>query len=206
MVHSRTRFSFPGLVFLKSGLGSIRGVVLGPVARTKMLGLPEQFGVAPPSEDVVELVYMGYPLSVLRGLDHSPCNRVAQIGRKTVRTWISLCKNRMVPMRRITGRSLGTVAGGLIVIGWVAVESQGIVVEAQLGRALLCPPGLLGEDVEGECGECVRSESFLEKFDPQFQQLKEEAKRKERTVELQERAEVFAQVMKEHFIKLWTPP
>ena len=39
---------------------------------------------------------------------------------------------------------------------------------------------------------------FLEKFDP--------TERKERTVELQEQAEVFAQVMKEHFIKLFTPP
>ena len=33
---------------------------------------------------------------------------------------------------------------------------------------------------------------FLEKFDPQYQQLN--VKRKERTVELQEQAEVFAQV------------
>ena len=115
--------------------------------------------------------------TVLPRLVAKPCERGFLFAR------IEWC----LTMRRITGRSLGTVAGGLIVIGWVAVESQGIVVEAQLGRALLCPPGLLGEDVEGECGECVRSESFLEKFDPQFQQLKEEAKRKERTVELQER-------------------
>ena len=47
---------------------------------------------------------------------------------------------------------------------------------------------------------------FLEKFDPQYQQWKEEAKRKERTVDLQEQAEVFAQVTKEHFIKLCTLP
>ena len=47
---------------------------------------------------------------------------------------------------------------------------------------------------------------FLEKLNPQYQQLKEEAKRKERTVELQEHAEVFAQVLKEHFINLFTPP
>ena len=30
-----------------------------------MLGLPEQFGVVRLLEDVVELVYMGYPLSVI---------------------------------------------------------------------------------------------------------------------------------------------
>ena len=47
---------------------------------------------------------------------------------------------------------------------------------------------------------------FLEKFDLQYQQFEEEAKRKERTVEVQEQAEVFAQVKKEHSIKLFTPP
>ena len=35
---------------------------------------------------------------------------------------------------------------------------------------------------------------FLEKFDPQYQQLKEEAKSRERIVELQEQAEVFAPI------------
>ena len=70
---------------LKGGLGCIRGVVLGHLARTKMLGLPERFGVARLLEDIVELVYIGYPLSVIRGFVHSlPCSRVAQIGRKTV--------------------------------------------------------------------------------------------------------------------------
>ena len=49
-------------------------------------------------------------------------------------------------MRWIPSRSLGTLAGVLIVIGRVAVESPGIVVEAQLGRALPCPPALLGEE------------------------------------------------------------
>ena len=82
---------------LKGGLGFIRGFVLGHLARTKMLGLPEQFGVARLLEDVEELVSLGCPLSVIRGLVHSlPCSRVVHIGRKTVRTWVSLCKNRMV--------------------------------------------------------------------------------------------------------------
>ena len=62
-----------------------------------MLGLPEQFGVARFLEDIVELVHMGYPLSVIRDLVHSlPCSRVTQIGRKTVRTWLFFCKERMV--------------------------------------------------------------------------------------------------------------
>ena len=71
--------------------------MLGHLGRTKMLGLLEQFGVARLLGDVVELVYMGYPLSVIRGLVRSLlCSRVAKVGRKTVKTVISLCKNRMV--------------------------------------------------------------------------------------------------------------
>ena len=67
----------------KGGLGSIRGVVLGNLARTKMLGLLGQFGVARLLEDVVELVCMGYPLSVIGCLVHSlPCSRVTQIVAK----------------------------------------------------------------------------------------------------------------------------
>ena len=90
-----------------------------------MLGRLEQFGVGRLLEDVVELVCMGYPLSVIRGLVHSlPCSRVTQICRKTVRTWISLCR--------------------------VAVRNLGVVVETQLGRALPDPPALLGEDGEEE--------------------------------------------------------
>ena len=64
--------------------------------------------------------------------------------------------------------------------------------EVQLGRALPGPPALLGEDGEEECGEVRAARKFLEKFDPQYQQLNE--KMKKRTVELQEQAEVFAQV------------
>ena len=62
-----------------------------------MFGLTEQFGVA----HIVELVYMKYTLSVIRGLVHSlPCSRAAQICRKTVRTWFFLRKNRMVDDRK----------------------------------------------------------------------------------------------------------
>ena len=62
---------FPWSGVLKGGLGYIPGVVLGHLARTKMLVLPEQFGVARLLEDIVELVYVEYPLSVIRGLVHS---------------------------------------------------------------------------------------------------------------------------------------
>ena len=67
----------------KGGLGSIWDVVLGHLARSKMLGLPEQLWAACLLEDVVELVFLEYPLSVIRGLVHSlNCSRVAQICRK----------------------------------------------------------------------------------------------------------------------------
>ena len=65
------------MVFLKGSWVSFERVVLGHLARTRMLGLLEQFGVARLLEDVVELVYTGYPVSVVRGLVHSlPCSRV----------------------------------------------------------------------------------------------------------------------------------
>ena len=73
---------------------------------------------------------MGYPLSVIRGLVHTlPCSRVAHVGRK--RGFLIARSERCLTLKRITSRNLGTVAAGLIVIGRVAVESQGIV--AQLG-------------------------------------------------------------------------
>ena len=100
-VRSKSRLFLPGL-------GSIRGVVLGHLARTKMLGLSEQFGVARLLEDMVEFVYTRYPLSVIRGLVHPPaCSRVAQICRKTVPTWLSFC---FLMIRRIRGKSLAMVA------------------------------------------------------------------------------------------------
>ena len=166
-----------------------------------MLGLLEQFGVARLLEGVVELVSTGYPLSVIQGLVHSlPCSSVTQICRKTVRTWFSLCGSRMVlldpeqksqPRRERAHRHRSGGRRG--------------VLEAQSGRALLGPPALLGEDVEEECGRVRAARKFSEKFDPQYQQLKEEAKRRERTVELQEQAEVFAQVMKEPWFSSCPP-
>ena len=54
-----------------------------------------------------------------------------------------------------------------------------------------------------------KAQKLLEKHDPQYQQWKEEAKKKERAVELQEQAEVLAKVMKEQFdhtINALSPP
>ena len=143
---------------LKGGLGPIRGVMLGHLDRTKILGLPEQFGVVRLLEDVVELLYVGYPLSVIRSLVRSlPCSRVAQIGRKTVRTWISLCKNRMVlDDEKDQRQKIRHGGSGLGVVGLVAAEilGGGVVVVALQERAgavphPLRPPVNLGGHVVG---------------------------------------------------------
>ena len=47
---------------------------------------------------------------------------------------------------------------------------------------------------------------MLEKHDPHYQQWKEEAKKKERNVELQEQAEVLAKAMKEQFDQTMSAP
>ena len=55
---------------------------------------------------------------------------------------------------------------------------------------------------EKRCGKQQKvkeAQKLLEKYDPQYQQWKEEAKKKERAVELQEQAEVLAKVVKEQF-------
>ena len=100
----------------------------------------------------MELVYMGCPLSVIRGLVHSlPCSRVAQIGRKTVRTWISLCREGSM------AEASAPWQGGLIVIGQVAVENQG----SSVGKSSL----------SRRTRRVRAARKFLEKFD--YQQLVE---------------------------------
>ena len=190
---------------LKGGFGCIRGVVLGHLARTKMLGLPERFGVARLLEDIVELVYMGYFLSVIRGLVHSlPCSRVAQIGRKTVRTWISLRKNRMVDDKkdlRPKPRNGGSGArrgrsDGRRDSGW-RNRGRGSTRKCSSSSSSSSSPSRRKR--RGKQQKVKEVQTSLEKHDPQYQQWKEEAKKKERAVELQEQAEVLAKVMKEHF-------
>ena len=51
----------------------------------------------------------------------------------------------------------------------------------------------------GNSNGLKEAQKLLEKHDPQYQQWKEEAKKKERDVELQEQAEVLAKAMKEQF-------
>ena len=194
----------PWTGFLEGGLGSLRGVVLGHLARTKMLGLPEQFGVARLQEDMVELVFWGYPLSIIRGRVHSlPCSRVAQICRKTVRTWLSFCKERMVlddkkdqrqkPRHGGSGNRRGR-SGGVRDSGW----------RGRRGPARKSSSSSSSSSSQSRRKRRGKQQKFKEaqkllKYDPQYQQWKEEAKKKERAVELQEQAEVLAKVMKEQF-------
>ena len=51
----------------------------------------------------------------------------------------------------------------------------------------------------GKQQKVKEAQKLLEKHDPQYQQWKEEAKKKEKAVELQEQAEVLAKVTKEQF-------
>ena len=175
----------------KGGLGSIRGVVLGHLARTKMLWLLGQFGAARLLEDVVELVYMGYPLSVIGSLVRSlPCSRVTRCERGSL-----FVKNRMVlyfdmDPKQMPQSSRGTAhrrrSGGR--------KESGCCRGSSVGKST---PGATNPSRRRRGGRMRRvraARKFLEKFDLQYQQLKEEAKRRERTVELQEQAEVFAQV------------
>ena len=156
------------------------------------------------------LVYVGYPLSVIRGLVRSmPCSRFTQIGRKTVRTWISLCGNRMVlhyemdpkqkplPRRERAHRHRHRSGGR---------RESGNRRGSSVGKSTPRSSSRSRRRRGGRMWRARAARKFLEKFDPQYQQLKEEAKTRERTVELQEQAEVFAKVMKEHFIKPFTPP
>ena len=147
---------------------------------------------------------MGYPLSVIRGLVHSlPCSRVTQIGRKTVRTWLSFCKERMVlddkkdqrqkPRHGGSGNRRGRSRGARD-FGWYGrrgsarkSSSSSSSSSSQARRKRL-----------GKHQKVKEAQKLLEKYDPQYQQWKEEAK-KERAVELQEQAGVLAKVMKEQF-------
>ena len=156
-------------------------------------------------EDIVELVYMGYPLSVIRGLVHSlPCSRVAQIGRKTVRTWISLRKNRMVDDKkdqRPKPRNGGSGArrersGGRRDSGW-RNRGRGSTRKSSSSSSSSSSPSRRKR--RGKQQKVKEAQKLLENHDPQYQQWKEEAKKKERAVELQEQAEVLAKAMKEQF-------
>ena len=70
----------------------------------------------------------------------------------------------------------------------------GAVVGAQQERAVR-----LRRKRHGKQQKIKEAQKVLEKHDSQFQQWKEEAKKKQRAVELQEQAEVLAKVMKEQF-------
>ena len=149
---------------------------------------------------------MGYPLSVIRGLVHSlPCSRVAQIGRKTVRTWISFRKNRMVDDKkdqRQKPRNGSNGArrerfGGRRDSGWRNRGPSSVRKSNSSSSSSSTSPSRRKRREKQQ--KVKEAQKVLEKYDPQYQQWKEEAKKKEGAVELQEQAEVLANVMKEQF-------
>ena len=189
---------------LKGGLGCIRGVVLGHLARTKILGLPERFRVARLLEDIVELVYMGI-LCLSFGAWFTLCRAAVWprlVAKLSERGFLFARIERWM-IRRISGRDLEMGAVVLVGDGLVAVETLGggIVAEAprESSSSSSSSSSPSRRKRRGKQQKVKEAQKLLEKHDPQCQQWKEEAKKKERAVELQEQAEVLAKVMKEQF-------
>ena len=169
-----------------------------------MLGLPEQLWAACLLEDVVELVFLEYPLSVIRGLVHSlNCCRVAQICRKNCANVVGFLARIewCLMMRRISKKKGGHVHGGSRArrgrsggrrdSGW---RNRGRSSVRKEQFFLLFVPQSISEETWRETAESQGGAEIV----GQYQQWKE-AKKKERAVELQEQAEVSAKVMKEQF-------
>ena len=119
---------------LQAGLGCIRGVVLGHVARTKMLGLPEQFGAARLLEDIVEWFFWGI-LCLSFGAWSTLCLAAVRprfVAKLSERGFLS-ARIEWWMIRRISGRNLENGAAVLVGGGLVAAEilGGGIVVEAR---------------------------------------------------------------------------
>ena len=110
---------------------------------------------------------------------------------------------RFLMKRRIRGKSLLMVLVGIEEVDLVVSEILGgAAVGVRHERAVLLPlrPPVNPEGNAGGNSRKIKdAQKLLEKHDPQYQQWKEEAKRKERAVEMQEQAEVLAKVMEEQF-------
>ena len=157
---------------LKGGLGSIRGVVLGHLARTKMLGLPEQFwGGSSPGG------YGGVALYGISSVRHSgPGSRVAQICRKTVRTRLSFCKERMVddkkdqrqkPRHGGSGNRRGR-SGGVRDSGWRGRRGSARKSSSPSSSS----SSQSGSKRRGKQQKVEEAQKLLEKYDPLYQQWK----------------------------------
>ena len=81
---------------LEGGLVSTQGVILGHFARTKMWGLPGQFGVARLLEDVVKLVYIVVSCVCYPGPGYIPC-RAAVLPRFVAKP----CEHRFLSKSRM---------------------------------------------------------------------------------------------------------
>ena len=133
--------------------------------------------------------------AVLPRLVAKPCERGFLFAR------IEWC----MMIRRIRGRSLDMGAAGLAVVGLVAAEILGgnrgrsSTRKSRSSSSSYSSSSQSRRKRRGKQQRVKEAQKLLEKHDPQYQQWKEEAKKKERAVELQEQAEVLAKVVKEQF-------
>ena len=119
LVLSKIRYSFPALVFFQVGWVPFGVLFWVTWPEPRCWGSQNNFGWLA----CWKMLWNWYMWSILCLLSSAlvpalPCSRVAQIGRKTVRSRISLGKNRMGPLRirRIRGRSLVMRAAELVVV------------------------------------------------------------------------------------------
>ena len=175
-----------------SWIGLHSGCCTGSCGQNQDAGTPRTiWGGSSPGRHC-GMVFLGYPLSVIRGLVHSlPCSRAAQICRKTVRTWISLRKNRMVDdkkdqrqkPRKWSSGARRVRSGGRRDSGW-RNRGRGSVRKSSSSSSSSYSQSRRKR--RGRQQNVNEAQKLLEKHDPQHQQWKEEAKKKERAVELQE--------------------
>ena len=195
VVHSRNRLSFPGLVFLKVDWTAF-GVWYWVIWQDpRCWGSRNNSGWLVSWKTLWNLVYMGYPLSVIRGLVHPlPCSRVAQFVAKLSEHGFLFVRIEWWMMRMIGGRNLEMGAAVLVGGGLVAAEilGGGIVVEAPRGRAVLLHlrlPARLGGNAEGNSRRSRKRRSCWRNM---VRSISSRKRRLRRTgaFELQEQAEV----------------
>ena len=148
---------------LEGGMGSIRGRCAGSFGKNQDVGATRTVWCGSSPGRCCGIGVWVIPC-LSSGAWFTPCRAVVLptlVAKLSERGFLIARIERCLTLKRITGRNLGTVAAGLIVIGRVAVEGQGIV--AQLGRALLCPPALFRRRRGGRMGRVRAALKFLKK-------------------------------------------
>ena len=205
-VRSRSRLFFPGLVFLKVEWAAF-GVwcwVIWPEPRCwdsrnnlewrvslRMLWSWCTWGILCPSFGAWSILCRAamWPRSVAK-----LCERGCLFTRKKGIVLEDKKDQRQKPRHRGSGSRRGR-SGGDRDSGWRG--RRGSTRKCSSSSSSNSSPSRRKR--RGKQQRVKEAQKLLEKYDPQCQQWKEEAKKKERAVELQEQAEVLAKVMKEQF-------